>query len=206
MENNHIEIINKPTPIDKEVLWDKTKTIITKTDASGIIETTNDVFTTVSGYTQKEIISQPHSIIRHPDMPKIIYKLLWDQLEKEEPFFGIVKNLAKSGEYYWLQIHIETIKNKSGKVTHYSAKKIAVSQEVITNEIEPLYKRLAKLEEFYGIENSENYLNGFLQKENKSYAEYIDSCIEKYPNNYSFNQNQELPEEETRGFFKRLFR
>ena len=65
-ENN---IIQKPNAIDKEVIWDKTQTIMSKTDLFGTIEYINDVFTDVSGYEDTEIVSKPHNTIRHPDMP-----------------------------------------------------------------------------------------------------------------------------------------
>ena len=58
------------TPVNKEVAWDKTKTIMSKTDAKGVIEYVNQVFMDVCGYNEAELIGKPHNVIRHPDMPK----------------------------------------------------------------------------------------------------------------------------------------
>ena len=86
------------TPVNKEVAWDKTKTIMSKTDAKGVIEYVNQVFMDVAGYNESELIGKPHNVIRHPDMPKTIFKILWDNIQKGIKFHAIVKNLAKSGE------------------------------------------------------------------------------------------------------------
>lgn len=75
MENEQINA-NKITPLDKEVIWDKSKVIMSKTDKFGTIEYANDVFVDVSGYEDYELVGQPHNIIRHPDMPKVIFKVL----------------------------------------------------------------------------------------------------------------------------------
>ena len=73
------QIANKPVLVDKEVTWDKTKVIMSKTDAFGTIEYANEVFVDVCGYEDYELMGQPHSIIRHPDMPKVIFKVLWEK-------------------------------------------------------------------------------------------------------------------------------
>ena len=81
------------TPVNKEVAWDKTKTIMSKTDAKGVIEYVNQVFMDVCGYSEAELIGKPHNVIRHPDMPKTIFKILWDNIQKGINFHAIVKNL-----------------------------------------------------------------------------------------------------------------
>lgn len=201
---SNFETLIKPIPLDKEVKWNKSKTIISKTDTYGTIVSINDVFTEVSGYTEEELVSKPHNVIRHPDMPKAIFKVLWDNLKRGENFYGIVKNLAKSGEYYWVLTDFDIVKDNSGKVTHYQAKRVAVPDEVVEKEIEPLYKRILKLEEFYGADGGENYLNGFLEKEKKSYVDYIRHIMDKYTNPDTF-QEEVMSEEESRSFLRRLF-
>ena len=79
------------TPVNKEVAWDKTKTIMSKTDAKGVIEYVNQVFMDVCGYSEAELIGKPHNVIRHPDMPKTIFKILWDNIQKGINFHAIVK-------------------------------------------------------------------------------------------------------------------
>ncbi|WP_258932552.1 PAS domain S-box protein [Flavobacterium oreochromis] len=83
--------IKKPVPINEEVVWDTTKTIMSKTDSYGTIEYVNEVFAEVSGYQEYELVGQPHSIVRHPDMPQIIFKVLWDNIKKDINFMELSK-------------------------------------------------------------------------------------------------------------------
>ena len=201
MENKNSNV----TPINKEVNWNKNKTIISRTDVYGTIVSVNEAFTETSGYSEKELVSKPHNIIRHPDMPKCIFKILWNNLKNGENFFGIVKNLAKSGEYYWVLTDFDIIKDKNGTIINYEAKRIAIPQELIAIEIEPLYGRIAKLEEFYGENGGENYLNGFLEKEDKNYNEYIRHLISKYENPDNYAEKSSKNQEENRNFLRKLF-
>lgn len=76
--------------------------VFSTTDAKGIILSGNDVFVRVSGFSADELYGQPHNIIRHPDMPRAAFALLWANLKKEQPFAAYVKNMAKDGSYYWV--------------------------------------------------------------------------------------------------------
>ncbi|VXC12267.1 Histidine kinase [Flavobacterium sp. 9AF] len=192
---------NKPVLVDKEVAWDKTKVIMSKTDARGIIEYANEVFVDVCGYEDYELMGQPHNIIRHPDMPKVIFKVLWEKLQSGENFHAIVKNLAKSGRYYWVITDFEISRNEEGVIENYFARRKSVPQEVITNHIEPLYKKLLQIEAASGIQYSEKYLNGFLEERNKTYVQYI---MELIYNHEKENVKAEKAEEE-KGFFSRFF-
>lgn len=197
----NLEINNIMDIIDKEVAWDKTQVIMSKTNSRGIIEYANEVFVDVCGYEDYELMGQPHSIIRHPDMPKVIFKVLWEKLKNGENFHAIVKNLAKSGRYYWVITDFEISKNSEGEIVNYFARRRAVPQEVITSHIEPLYKKLLQIEGASGIEYSEKYLNGFLEEMNKTYVQYILELI--------YNQekldNEINKVEEEKGFFSRFF-
>lgn len=187
--------------IDKEVAWDKTQVIMSKTNSKGVIEYANEVFVDVCGYEDYELMGKPHNIIRHPDMPKVIFKVLWEKLNNGENFHAIVKNRAKSGRYYWVITDFEISKNKEGEIVNYFARRRAVPQEVITNHIEPLYKKLLQIEGASGIEFSEKYLNGFLEEKNKTYVQYILELI--YNQEKLDNQNNKVEEE--KGFFSRFF-
>ncbi|MVO10974.1 PAS domain-containing protein [Flavobacterium sp. TP390] len=196
------QIANKPVLVDKEVTWDKTKVIMSKTDAFGTIEYANEVFVDVCGYEDYELMGQPHSIIRHPDMPKVIFKVLWEKLKNGENFHAIVKNLAKSGRYYWVITDFEISKNEAGEIVNYFARRRAVPQEVITNHIEPLYKKLWQIEAASGIEYSEKYLNGFLEEKNKTYVQYI---LELIYNQEKIENHSNHKTEEEKSFFSRFF-
>lgn len=201
MESN--QLFKQPTIIDKEVVWDKSRVIMSKTDHRGIIEYANEVFVDVCGYEDYELMGQPHSIIRHPDMPKVLFKVLWENLKLGGNFHAVVKNLAKSGRYYWLVTDFESTKNEDGEITHYFGRRRAVPQEIITNYIEPLYKKLLQIEKASGVEYSEKYLIGFLEEKNRSYVEYINDLFTEYER--SQKPDAPIGVEEERGFFKRFF-
>lgn len=199
------QLQNPKTIIDKEVSWDKTQVIMSKTNAFGIIEYANEVFIDVCGYEDYELMGQPHNIIRHPDMPKVIFKVLWENLKSGKNFHAIVKNLAKSGRYYWVITDFEIAKDENGVIVNYFGRRQAVPQEVITLHIEPLYKKLLQIEAASGVEFSEKYLIGFLEEKKRTYVEYIKELIYEHEKAQSKSfQNVEIEEDE-RGFFSRLF-
>lgn len=192
--------------IDKEVTWDKTQVIMSKTNAFGIIEYANEVFVDVSGYEDYELMGQPHNIIRHPDMPKVIFKVLWENLKQGKNFHAIVKNLAKSGRYYWVITDFEIAKDENGVIVNYFGRRQSVPQEVISLHIEPLYKKLQQIEAASGVEFSEKYLIGFLEEKKRTYVEYIKELIYEHEKAQSkFQYEAEADDDEHKGFFKRLF-
>jgi PAS domain S-box-containing protein len=194
-------IINRPIPIDKETIWDKSQTIMSKTDLFGTIEYVNQAFADVSGYEEDELMAHPHNIIRHPDMPKVIFKVLWENIKAGNQFHGIVKNLTKSGRYYWVITDFEYSRDAKGTIQNYIARRKAVPENVITNHIAPLYKKLLEIEHTSGVSTSEKYLTGYLEDQNLSYVELITKLMveneEKSPNPDS-NKKKE-------GFFSRFF-
>lgn len=165
--------MKRPTPIDKEVSWDKTQTIMSKTDKFGNIEYANETFIDVSGYEDYELMSHPHNIVRHPDMPKVIFKILWDNIRQGNEFNGIIKNLAKSGRYYWVITDFDYSRDDSGNIVNYFSRRKSVPSEIIAKYIEPLYKRLLQIELASGVEASEKYLIGFLEEKRVNYVDYI---------------------------------
>lgn len=198
-----MKTIQKPTPVDREVTWDKTKTIMSKTDKYGTIEYANEIFVDVSGYEDYELVGQPHSIIRHPDMPKVIFKVLWDNISKGNNFHAIVKNMAKTGRYYWVVTDFDIIKNDEGEITHYTARRKAVPEEVL-RVIEPLYKKLLQIEAVSGMDGSEKYLTGFLDEQGMGYVEYLNHVMEEYEKSIA-PPAATAPKKPEKGFFARLF-
>ena len=89
--------MTKPTPLDVEIELDSKRYIVSETDETGKITFANDYFMEVSGYSQEELIGKPHSIVRHPDMPKVVFKLLWQTISAGKNINAVVKNLAKDG-------------------------------------------------------------------------------------------------------------
>jgi PAS domain S-box-containing protein len=170
--------MQKPTPKNEAVKLDKYKYIMSRTDANGTIEYGNDYFFEISGYSANELIGKPHNVIRHPDMPKVIFKLMWERLQNGQGIFAVVKNLAKDGRYYWVTTQFEIKKDPlSGRINGFMAYRQAAKPQAIVT-IDKLYKELLQIEQSAGVEASEKYLVGFLDSKRKTYDEYIDDVIE----------------------------
>lgn len=88
--------------MDQEIILDKDTMIVSETDTKGNIIYANEDFCKIAGYTKDELIGQAHNIVRHPDMPKVAFKDLWETINKGEIWNGIVKNKTKDGNYYWV--------------------------------------------------------------------------------------------------------
>jgi len=167
-----MKLIIKPVPIEKEIPLDPFRTIMSKTDKKGIIEFANDYFMEISGYKEWELMGQPHNVIRHPDMPKIIFKMLWDRLYEGKNIHAVVKNLAKDGSYYWVVTDFQTKYNDDGDIIAYYSRRKAVPESV-KNYFSDLYKKLKKIEESGGMEASGAYLKALLEDAGMSYDEFI---------------------------------
>jgi len=110
---------NKIQPINKERKLKEEDFIVSKTDPSGRITYTNRIFMQIAGYSEAELLGQQQNIIRHPDMPRGIFQLLWDTLKQGREFFGYVKNMSRDGSFYWVFANITPTLNPSGKLVGY---------------------------------------------------------------------------------------
>ncbi len=193
--------INTVTPSDRELEWDKSKVLNCKTDSKGTILYANEAFIDVCGYDDYELMNKSISLIRHPDMPKIIFKLLWQNLNNGVNSNMIMKNMSKTGRFFWVLNNIECAKDSNDNYT-YTGRQKSISHEVIL-KIEPLYKKLLQIEAANGIQSSENYLTGFLEEKNKSLLEFMNCSID---NNLEIENSK--PENTTKkkgGFFSNFF-
>lgn len=136
--------MSKVTPVDEEYIYEG-RVIISQTDLQGIITYANRKFCEVSGYTAEELIGKPHSIIRHPDMPKAVFAKMWDTIKGGQAWNGIVKNLRKDGLYYWVDSEILPILDDDFQVTGYIAARKAASRKDI-KENEELYAKMLQAE------------------------------------------------------------
>lgn len=116
------------------------KLIVSTTDKDGVITHVNHAFIEMSGYSEAELVGTPHSILRHPDMPPVAFKGLWDTIEKGDKWQGIVKNLRKDGGYYWVKATvIPNIRN--GQVMGYTSVRRKPSS-IVVDECIKLYPTL----------------------------------------------------------------
>ncbi|MCD6259283.1 MAG: PAS domain-containing protein [Helicobacteraceae bacterium] len=136
--------MSKVTPVDEEYIYEG-RVIISQTDLQGIITYANRKFCEVSGYTAEELVGKPHSIIRHPDMPKAVFAKMWDTIKGGQAWNGIVKNLRKDGLYYWVDSEILPILDDDFQVTGYIAARKAASRKDI-KENEELYAKMLQAE------------------------------------------------------------
>lgn len=166
------------TILNEEVKWNKNDVIISKTDTYGTILYMNDIFEEVSEYNKIELIGEPHNIIRHPDMPKVAFKMLWEALKKGKNYHAIVKNLTRTGRYYWVITDFTIDKNEKDEITGYTGRRKAVPNSVI-DKIAPLYKTLLDIEKIKGDKASELYFEAYLKEEGKSYDEFVVDLFEQ---------------------------
>ena len=163
--------IIRPVPNNNEIKLNPYKTILSKTDSRGIIEYANDYFVEISGYKEWELMGQPHNILRHPDMPKLIFKLLWHRLQKAQPIYAIIKNLAKDGSYYWVIADFKTQIDKNGDIKHYARRKAV--PEKTKEQVSRFYQKILEIEKASGLEASEAYFKGFLEDAGLSYDDFV---------------------------------
>ncbi len=174
-----VETVKKSGPIDEEIKLDPKKYILSKTDTKGIIEYGNDYFVEIAGYTEEELIGKNHNIIRHPDMPKIVFELLWRRIENRQNITAVVKNMAKDGRYYWVVTDFEIKVDKvTNDITGYFAYRTAAPKKAI-EAMEPLYKKLVSIEKTSGMDGSGKYLNALLEAEGKTYDQFINEVTGK---------------------------
>ncbi len=166
--------MKRPTPIDEEIELKNNVYIESDTDLKGVITYVNDYFAEISRYSKDELIGSPHSIVRHPDMPKVLFKILWDRLESDLNFIAAIKNLAKDGRYYWVFTDFEPIL-EDGKKIGYKASRKKISKHV-TEVLDPIYKKLTEIEKDSGIEASQNYLEKFLKEHGEDIT--VDNLLE----------------------------
>ena len=138
------------SPKNEEVTFEDAgvlnRPIISKTDLKGIITYVNTPFCKLSGYSKEELIGKPHNVVRHPDMPKEIFKTLWNAIEKGETFRGFIKNLRKDGKYYWVEAFIQPIYDENGaKIGYISSRKPIFESDKI--KYEEIYKKMREKEE-----------------------------------------------------------
>jgi len=114
--------------------------LVSMTDPRGIITFVNDEFARISGFRQEELLGQPHNLVRHPDMPPAMFADLWATLKAGEPWYGMVKNRCKNGDFYWVDANVTPIR-EAGAVTGYVSIRSKPSRSQV-REAEGLYARM----------------------------------------------------------------
>jgi len=157
---------------EEELTFGEEEFIVSKTDLNGKITYGNALFIALSGYLEDELIGAPHNILRHTDMPAVVFKLLWDQIKSGKEIFAYVKNKAKNGEAYWVLAHVTPSFDANRAISNYHSVRRKPSEKALS-VIKPLYSMLLQKERTGGIMASEAALKDLLKEKGISYDEFI---------------------------------
>jgi len=167
---------SKTVPTQKEVTLGEDEFIVSKTDGTGKITYINRVFMQISGYAEAELLNKQHNIIRHPDMPRGVFKFMWDTLKGGDEFIGFVKNLCKDGGYYWVFAHVTPDFDANGNFRGYYSVRRKPSMAAVETASN-LYQEMIKIEQRAGsrdaCEASIKFLKDALKERNLSYTDFV---------------------------------
>ncbi len=166
------------TPTNTERFFVEDDIIVSKTDIKGRITYANQSFCHMAGYTEAELLGQPHSIIRHPDMPRAVFKLLWDTVLDRREIFAYVKNMSRNGDYYWVFAHVTPSYDATGRVIGFHSSRRVPDRNVLTKTIIPLYADILREEKRQQNGQKElaagfDFVVNFLKSRNTSYDALI---------------------------------
>ncbi|WP_431281332.1 PAS domain-containing protein [Humitalea sp. 24SJ18S-53] len=163
-------------PSGRESPFSETELIITKTDPSSRIIYANEVFLRVSRLTLQQAIGRPHKLIRHPDMPRSVFRLMWETIQARGEFFGYVKNLATNGDHYWVFAHVTASIGANGQLAGFHSNRRKPDPLQI-ERVEPVYRRLLQAEaqkpdRDQGLKAGTETLSTLLRERGLSYEQF----------------------------------
>ena len=165
---------------EREVTFGREEIIVSKTDLKGRITYANDVFCRVADYTEQELLGQPHNIIRHEDMPRGVFHLLWDAIRGGDEIFAYVKNRSRHGGYYWTLAHVTPSLDRERRVVGYHSSRRQPERAAV-EAVTPIYSQMAAVERGLpaarAAEASAQVLRDILVERNCTYEEFIWSLI-----------------------------
>ncbi len=167
-----------PAITNTERFFSDTDIIVSKTDHQGRISYANRLFLDLAEYTEAECLGQPHSIIRHPEMPRSVFGLLWETISAGQELFAYVKNRTKRGDFYWVYAHVTPSFDRSGGLSGYHSSRRVPNRQVLNDTIIPLYRQLLKEEQRHGnrkdgLKAGATMLQNILSAKGASYDEFI---------------------------------
>ncbi len=151
--------------------------IVSKTDLKGRITYVNKIFMEMAEYSEDELLGKPHNIIRHPDMPKAVFKYLWDVIPMKEEVFAFVVNRTKNGNAYWVYTNVTASLDERGNLLGYYSVRRKPNPKALESVI-PLYKKMLEVEKSDGVDASFKVLTDILEEKGVSYDEFIISIQE----------------------------
>ncbi len=155
----------------EEIILEKDALITSKTDLKGNIIYANNDFLKYAGYEVSELLLKPHNIVRHEDMPRTVFKYLWDYIQNGKEIFAFVKNKAKDGRYYWVFANVTASFDEQGNIINYYSVRRAPNRKVLPL-IEEIYKTLLEKEKQGGINAGIQALNDIINS-HKTYYNHL---------------------------------
>ncbi|MBS2024609.1 MAG: PAS domain-containing protein [Deltaproteobacteria bacterium] len=170
-------LIEVAAPTGRERLFDAEELLVSKTDLNGRITYANDAFLEVAGFTQAEMIGQPHSVVRHPDMPRGVFNLLWAQIQSGKEIFAYVVNRCKNGDHYWVLAHVTPTFGVNGQIVGYHSNRRCPERAQVTY-IKGIYDQMLAAERGHArkadaIAASTKVLEAVLAEKGMPYDEFI---------------------------------
>lgn len=158
--------------MEKELVLNPRTLITSKTDLKGKITYCNKDFLHYALYKEEELLNKPHNIIRHPDMPRAVFKLLWDYIQNQKEIFAFVKNKNKYGDFYWVFANITPSYDANNKVIGYYSVRRKPNPEAI-KDISDIYAQMLKVEKKDGIEAGVKIVQDLCHSLGKNYNQII---------------------------------
>ncbi len=150
--------------------------IVSKTDAKGRLTYCNRIFIEFSGYSEPELLGHQHNIVRHPDMPRAIFHLLWKTIKSGDEFFGYVKNISTNGDYYWVFANITSSYGKNKELSGFFSVR-RKPDPVKLKIISPIYQDMLAAEKQAGTRDAiaagTKVLTDIIEPTGKDYREFI---------------------------------
>ncbi len=167
---------NRITPTGRERRLGHNDIIVSKTDLKGHITYANRTFLAIADYEEDEVLGQPHNLIRHPEMPRTIFQLLWEEIQAGREIFAYVKNLCKNGDHYWVFAHVTPTFDVNRQITGYHSNRRAPDRSAI-EAVSRLYARLLEAERSAPrpkeqLVRGRAELEAFLRQEGLSYEQF----------------------------------
>ncbi len=148
--------------------------IVSKTDLKGRITYCNVPFMKIVGARESELIGKPHNIIRHPDMPRVVFKLLWERIKNKQEIFAFVKNRAFNGDFYWVFANITASTDANGAIIGYYSVRRKPNPKGV-EFMQGVYKQLLDAEKTGGIDASGKLLTKILSDAGIEYDELVNN-------------------------------
>lgn len=171
-------LYGNPQVTGVEKTFDEDEIIVSKTDLTGKITYGNRTFYRMAGLDEKDCLDVQHNIIRHPDMPRAVFELLWNTVKDDKEIFAYVLNRSGNGDHYWVFAHVTPSHDSSGNTIGYHSNRRVANRRVLDEHIIPLYKNLLQVEKSAaspkeGLEASYKAVGDLLAENNVGFNEFM---------------------------------